>query len=246
MARISQSNNHQPVQNFKSNENSSSKKNKADKKISVQIDSTKPNKYLDKENPSVSSQKLSSRKVSPHNLNMLTSLAKNKKWTTLSDMIKLHSNTSYCITEIIKTIQKKDIQLPKHIQNIICLQFGRLSAITKAAVIKENLPKEPNSELNILSNYLGGYIRPDSPVGTISRHTIDNFIAEHQLEEVDRDAAVQQMSEMLYSIVLLRIQMLNELVIRQTVDKEIKEILVKSQNELRIELNNLQSIHSGV
>ncbi|WP_067581614.1 hypothetical protein [Endozoicomonas ascidiicola] len=206
------------------------------------VTQTEPNEYLDRDALSPSGQELTTRKVTQQHLDMVLSLANEKKWKALSSAIEVHGQTISSIEQIIETLQNQKIDLPASLQNQICQQFGKLSAMIKAVTLKSGLPEEPQQEIGALHYYLGGYQKPDSVVGTLARFAMDDFIDTHNLHAADRQLVVEHMSATIYEVILLRIMALLDMVKRQSNDTNHKHQLQTSHHEMRIEFNHLQSI----
>ncbi|WP_299731989.1 hypothetical protein [uncultured Endozoicomonas sp.] len=203
---------------------------------------TEPNEYLDKDALSPNGPELTTRKVTQQHLDMVLSLANEKKWKALSSAIDVHGQTISSIEQIIETLQDHKVELPANLQNQICQQFGKLSAMIKAVTLKSLLPEEPQQELEALHYYLGGHQKPNGVTGTLARFAIDDFIETHNLHSADRQLAVEHMSATIYEVILLRVMALQEIVKRQSNDTQYKDWLKTSHHEMSLEYNHLQSI----
>ena len=192
---------------------------------------------LDKKTRNRFQQQLNKRQITPQSLDIITTMAKEQHWEALSSAIELHGKTLKGLTHVLEAIKKSPIELPTAIQNQICRQFGKLTAVAKAVILTSNLPTNPQQQRDILSLLIHRPESHDSPIGIIARQQVDDFIQTNHLNNANRQQIVQMMSKSMYSIVTEQIKEAEEKILHSTADLSIKQKIEHAQNERRIEEN---------
>ncbi|MFK0573152.1 hypothetical protein [Endozoicomonas sp.] len=104
-----------------------------------EVSSTETTAYQDKSTKAPEGQKLTSRKIIHHNLDMITQLAERGEWSGLASAIQLHGNTLSKLDLILTLLKDQDIKLPSDIQNTIGNHFSKLYALEKIPELTRGL-----------------------------------------------------------------------------------------------------------
>ena len=193
--------------------------------------------FIDKSIKGASTKTLESRDVTTNNFKTLASLGLEKKWPELSKAIASHGNTVNNLTQIMGTLNQHNIELPSDIQQQVCNQFCDLSAIDQSSTLSESPTSSPVQRLALLQLIINQPENHDSPIGIVSHHNIEQFIDNHNLNTVNQEELVDNLSEKIYSIISEQIESLETEIISTSTDPELNKNIQLSQNERRIEEN---------
>ncbi len=181
-----------------------------------------------------SGQPLNEREITSNALQIMVATGRQQQWGALASAISRHGNSLGNLTAAMDTLQQHDIKLPVQIQNKVGLHFAELAAVNAAASLQENLPADELQALGLLDQLVPHHNHHDSPIGTIVRLVVDEFIKKYQLNDANRKGIVQSMSAKVYSLTSERMTELEGLVIDATTDANIIKQIRHAQNERRI------------
>ena len=205
---------------------------------SKQVSRTDGAAYLEKNSVPNSAtnpgQPLNKREITSNALQIMVAFGRQQQWAALASAVTRHGNSLDNLTSAMDTLRQHDIKLPAHIQNKVGLHFTELAAVNTAAALHENLPADELRALGLLDQIVAHHNNHDSPIGTIVRLVIDEFIKKYQLNDANRKGIVQGMSAKVYSLTSERMAELEGLVIDATTDANIIKQIRHAQNERRI------------
>lgn len=191
--------------------------------------------YLKKNSVGISGAPLNKRQITQNSLHMMIAFGTQQQWPALGSAIILHGNSLENLGFAMDALQQHGIKLPAQIQNQAGRRFTELAGASTAATLHSDLPEDALQALNMLNHIAVHHNNEESPIGTISCLAVNEFIDKYQLNDVDRESMIQNMSATVYSLVSEKIKHYENSVLSNITDEEITTQIKYSQNERRIE-----------
>lgn len=158
-------------------------------------------------NKSLKSRTISShaqtRSIQANDLNTLKKLAFDKQWGGVCSGLELHANTPKQLSQILTELKKID-DLPPDVQQAAAEQFSSLQARESADILGSNISDDPLEELGTFGELINNPMAHDSPIGTVVRTKVGDFLDKHPMPDIDRQQLIQKISRQTYEHIAKR------------------------------------------